>query len=54
MRGLRRAARYARQYPAPQPPDPRPGKANRDGTTLFKPRDNQQQGTCQFDPVPYD
>jgi hypothetical protein len=48
------SARYKRQYPPPAPPEPPPSKLNPDGIYLWVPQNNQTQGSCRFDPVPYD
>src|SRR5262245_3703944 len=47
------AARYKRLYD-PGPPTPPPAKPNVDGVSLWYPMANQQQGTCRFEPGPYD
>jgi hypothetical protein len=44
---------YKRQYPPPAPPEPPPEKLNPDGYSLWTPKDNQSQVSCQFDPIPY-
>jgi hypothetical protein len=45
-------ATYYRVY-EPRPPTPPPSKSNRDGISLWIPKDNQEQGSCEFDATPY-
>jgi hypothetical protein len=47
-----RNACYERAYD-PGPPTPPPTRINRDGVNLWEPKDNQQQVTCRFDPIPW-
>jgi hypothetical protein len=50
---VEKPCRYQRYY-EPLPPEIPPSKGNMDGKDLWKPKDNQYQGTCEFDAVPYD